>query len=395
MTSGAASVRPTIPQGASRTTPATKVVLSRPVTTIRAFVPEDAEGVAQLFRKTFGKRGLRASQNVAPYLIELFLHHPWHDPALSSRVCIDTDGRVRGFIGILPVRMTFRERPLLAATAGSLMVDNPDEDPTAGARLLRSFFSGPQELSFSETSNPLSQLMWEKLGGEAVPGYSMEWLRVFKPAGLALAVAEDRLFSTRVFRPLAGAADRVFRRVSRLALTVAAVDHRPTRAVAMDVPAFAGLVQELSATFALRPNWSRDVLTWQLEHATRKERFGPLTCVAVLGRRGETLGGFTYHAKPDGIAVVLQILARADATGAVVDRLFAETAERGCVAVRGRSTPDLLNALLLRRCVLLHRSSLTVRTRHADLLATIREGGAMMVGLAGEAWTRLISDDFT
>ena len=48
------------------------------------------------------------------------------------------------------------------------MVDKPAEHPLAGARLLRSYLTGPQELCVSETSNPIAQGMWERIGGRSI-----------------------------------------------------------------------------------------------------------------------------------------------------------------------------------------------------------------------------------
>ena len=71
--------------------------------------------------------------------------------------------------------------------------------PLVGAKLLRSALSGSQDLSISESANPLSLKMWEKSGGATLPLFSLSWLRVLKPAALSLAMTglvkliEDRL----------------------------------------------------------------------------------------------------------------------------------------------------------------------------------------------------------
>ena len=53
---------------------------------------------------------------------------------------------------------------LRAAICTTWMVDDHEADPFAGARLLKAVLSGPQDLSFSETSNDLSTAMWRSLG---------------------------------------------------------------------------------------------------------------------------------------------------------------------------------------------------------------------------------------
>jgi hypothetical protein len=64
------------------------------------------------------------------------------------------------------------------------------------------------------------------------------------------------------------------------------------------------------------------------------------------------------------------------------------------VAVRGRSQPHLLDALLRRRCVMLHRASTMVLTSDPELLQAVRAGDALLTGLAGESWSRLIGGTF-
>src|SRR6266508_2642641 len=132
---------------------------------IRAFAAEDVPSVARLFQTTFVDHRRNAPASLQACLADVFLRHPWYDPELASRVYVSPAGAVRGFIGVLPLRDAFRGKTLRAAVAGALMVERPDENPLAGARLLRSFANGPQELSISESANRRSETMWQRLGG--------------------------------------------------------------------------------------------------------------------------------------------------------------------------------------------------------------------------------------
>ena len=155
---------------------------------IRPCLAEDIPAVADLFQKTFRNARRPPPPALQSVLRELFFEHPWQDPELPSRVS-EADGKLIGFIGVLPVHMSFRGRKLRAAVPSSIMVDDPQKHPLAGAKLMRAFLNGPQDLSFSEPISPLAQTMWEKAGGETAPSESMEWLRVLRPVGLALAFA--------------------------------------------------------------------------------------------------------------------------------------------------------------------------------------------------------------
>lgn len=153
-------------------------------------------------------------------------------------------------------------------------------------------------------------------------------------------------------------------------------------------------IPQFAAHYALRPDWDRASLAWFLRHAASKARHGRLFRRMVYGRNGEPAGCYLYYGRPGGIAWVLQILSRPEAVGAVVADLLGHAEQQGCVAVRGRTQPHLLDTLLKNRSLFFQRSSTTVHTGNADLLAAIRSGDAFIIGLAGEGWTRLIGEQF-
>jgi hypothetical protein len=78
----------------------------------------------------------------------------------------------------------------------------------------------------------------------------------------------------------------------------------------------------------------------------------------------------------------------------VVDCLFHEAAASGLAGLRGRATPQLVNALLTRQCIFAHRGSTIVHTKDEELRQTLDTGRALITGLAGESWSRLVGHDF-
>jgi ribosomal protein S18 acetylase RimI-like enzyme len=361
---------------------------------IRTCTADDIPAVARMFQKAFRDPAQAAPASLETYLRELFLEHPWRDPEAASRVFVGADGQVRGFIGVLPMRMSFHGQPVRAALASSLVVDNPAEHPLAGARLLRSYLGGPQELCVSETSNPIAQGMWERIGGRAIAEYSMEWLRPLKPVSLAVALAEERVGAARLLRPAAALTDRLIARFSP-ALAYPAPEMAGYYSGAdVDDEALLEHIPQLAAHYALRPDWDRSSLGFFLRHAARKSRHGELFRRMVYGRNRAPVGCYLYYGCPRRIAWVLQVLALPEATNAVIADLLNHAERHGSVGVRGRTQPHLLDTLLRNRCVFFQRSSTTVYSSNADLLAAIRAGDAFIIGLAGEGWTRLIGERF-
>lgn len=357
---------------------------------IRACRADDIPAVADLFQKTFRNAHRPAPPALQPVLRELFFEHPWHDPELPSRVS-ELDGKVIGFIGVLPVRMSFRGRKLRAAVPSSLMVDDPHKHPLAGARLVRAFLSGPQDLSFSEPISPLAQSMWERLGGETTPSESMEWLRILRPAGLATAFAAKRLPILGAFRPVARLIDRGVKQRGDFAFDPMAGEFRDAD---VDDEALFGAINGVAEAYPLHPDWDATFLHWQLAHAARNRSRGALHRRAVYDRSGRLAGCYVYHGQPNQMAWTLLLLARPDAVAPVIDSLLAHAAAQGAVALKGRTQLRLLDPLLKRNAFFFRRHSAVAHSRESELLVAIRAGDALTSGLAAESWTRLIGDSF-
>jgi len=360
---------------------------------VRACTPDDMPAVAGLFQRTFRNARHARTASLTSYLRELHFEHPWRDPALASKVFV-TDGAVRGFIGILPLRLAFRGRTLRAAVATSLMVESSQENPLAGARLFRAYLSGPQDVSLSDSANPVSRGMWERLGGKTAPSESMEWVRPFRPFATALALGADVVPPLRFARPLAPLGDGVAGLFNRDLMHVHPADAGAHDSEASDEDLIR-LIPELASVYEVRPTWDPATLRWILAHAADKNRHGPMVRRVVHGKDGRALGCYIYYGRRGGVAWVLQLLARPDAIGPVLDQLLVNALARGCVGVRGRSQARLLDALQRRHCLFFHRSATVVHSHDAELVAAVRAGEALVTGLTGDAWTRLIGDTFT
>ena len=358
---------------------------------IRPCTAEDIPAVARLFRRTFAKGPRHGTRPLEDQLRRELFEHPWRDPNMPSLVFAGADGAPIGFIAVRPLRLLFDGEPVTAAVSGSLMVEEPAKNPLVGARLLRSYLNGPQDLSLSESANAVSQPMWGKLGGRTEPAYSMEWLRVIKPAGLGVVMARERSRGGTLLRPFAAAFDWCAARVPRNPLRV---DPALEIGADADDDDLVAAILELPHVYRLRPAFDRDSLLWFLAQASLKERYGPLIRRVVRDRNGRTAGAYLYCVRPQGIAFVLQIFATEKAAESVIDDLVADAYRRGAVAVRGRVQPELADVLLRRRAVFVHSSSFVVRSKRADILAAIHAGDAMITGFAGESWSGLIGGLF-
>jgi hypothetical protein len=362
---------------------------------VRAARAADLPAIGGLFQRVFRHSDAPAPPALLAYLERAFIRqsHLAASPegkACPSLVHAGQDGAINGFIGVIAMPYLVEGVRRQAAFAGTLMVDERLRDPLAGARLLRGFMAGPQDLTLSETANEVSQGLWRRLRGLILPGYSLEWMRVFDPAAFALATAALRRPGLRRLRPTARPIDAVLR---RLAKTAPRPCDGSLGAHAIDDEALVDLLVRFTDHHAARPDWAAMNMGELLADARSKSRYGPMHQHAVT-RGGKPIGLFAYHAQEGGIAHVLQVAAAPGRMQDVVDRLFLHASERGLAGLRGRSQPALLEALMTRGCVYAHRSATVALARDKQLLRPIAEGDAFINGLAGETWIRLIGDDF-
>lgn len=361
---------------------------------VRSLEPDDLDAVARLFQKRFRDPKRPAPPSLASYLGDVFLAHPWCDPKIRSRVHVSQDGVVDGFIGVFPSRMHLKARPVRAGIAGTLMVDEPERKPFAGARLLHAFCNGPQDISISETCNSLTQAMWSRLGGRLVPLASMEWYRVLRPAGTGLRMVTNRMPVAGMLRPVAALVDGALSWRKKNPFRLDAASSRSGRDEDADEATFTACALRMSSQFEFGPSWDSNTLHWLVRHAERKENYGMMVRRLVYGKGPVPIGGYVYYAKPSNTAWVLQIFAEPGRAEPILDSMLVHALESGAVAVRGQTHPLLMSALLSRGCMFLHRNSTMVHSRDAELVNAAQSSCALMTGLAGETWTRLIGGVF-
>lgn len=357
---------------------------------VRTFRVDDISAVAAMFQRTFRDPRHPAPASLGEHIRTVFLDHPWHDPEISSRVHVNDNGKVNGFIGVLPLRLMVEGRQKRAGVAGSLMVDAPKEDPLAGAKLLRSFLNGPQDLSISETANPLSQRMWERIGGHTVEGLSVDWIRVFRPAATAIELAGSR--PLRLFRPIARLFDLAGRRVVPSFFKAVAAEAVSGTDVTSEE--FARHLIDLTRDSPVHPSWDAASLRWFLEQSEVKEQRGPVHRRVIRRSSGAVVGCVLYYAETRGVAWVLQVVAAPGFAQQVVDDLFAHAERTGVAAIRGRVSPATQEALLHRNALLYRRAATVAHSRDPGLLAAVGSHGAVVTGLAGESWIKLIGGVF-
>lgn len=367
---------------------------------IRTFEERDLQIVTDMmYRILRGGRG-SAPASLHGYMRSFYLEAPDYEGELRSLVHVNDAGNVTGFIGAHALPMIHQGRHLLAAVSSSFMVEEGSRDPMAGARLMRAFHNGPHDLAFTETANQTSTHMWNRLHAVALPQYSLDWLQVIRPSSFVTSLARKRIGIAGLVSPIAAAVDTFYRKrlhagEIRWAATPSAGMSPPTlRVNEIGQDGFIALLDPLTAHFPLRPRWQEMPLRHMLGDAAQKPDQGELKLASVTTASGALVGGFAYYPQKGSIARVMQVVARPGQEGAVIDCLTDHAASCGVAALRGRSQPALMTAMLTRRIAFLPATNTIVHSRDPVLLEAMLGGQAFLNGLAGEEWSRLIGGRF-
>ncbi|NKL02365.1 hypothetical protein GFM02_29950 [Rhizobium leguminosarum bv. viciae] len=362
---------------------------------IRSLQPADIDQVATLYLDTFFRLGKKTSLDLMACLAEFYLSGPTADPEIPSLVHINDKGAISGFVGVNVVPMTFSDKRLRAAFCGALMVRGREQDPMAGARLLKAFLSGRQDLSLSETANTTSLEMSRALRGVAFASYSLEWMRILRPAAFACDMALRKSPLRKWAVPVARGLDRLHEWSGFAGGRIGKGVAQTTKAVKyVDAGTFADSIEILTSHYQMRPHWPDRLLRHVVGEAFEKPLYGVPIAALVMAPNGSPIGAYLYHLREGGVGRVLQILALPGREGKVIDCLLADADERGAAGLRGRTHPILMEAMLGRRMLFANASNTILFSHDEAIIDCFRRGKAFVNGLAGESWGRHIGGDY-
>lgn len=351
---------------------------------VRRFVEDDVEQVADLHRRVFGIADVLSAALMDSYrrfFSDVFFVAAPHADGIYSLVYEDGQGSIIGFQGVQPRRMLFEGRPIVMAVLSNFVVDAARRG-VAGVRMLKQCLDGPQDLSFIDESADNSRKIWEWCGGRTALLYSMHWLRPLRPSQALLTLLMRRRSPglARLSTPLARMIDALCSGRGPLRITPPAGSRHE-----LEASVLAGRLSEFTAGRSLRPDYADGSLSWILQRANTRDAGGPLRKILVKDEKQEIAGWYLYYAKRGGIAEVLQIAARKETIGQVLDHLIEDASESGAIALSGRLDPAFAQELSERYFLLYRRGNWTlIHSRRPELLHAIERGDAFLSRLEGE-----------
>jgi hypothetical protein len=280
--------------------------------------------------------------------------------------------------------MTVRNRPIRAAITAHFLVEPTHRASLAGIDLIKVLLAGPQDLTLADEAGDLSRRLFERLGGRTELLYSLYWVRVLRPAEFAVARVGHGM--GRTWTSLSRVADAVAMRWggNPLRTTTPALSAKD-----LDGDTLADCITEFTRDRALRPAYDGQTARWLLEILAQRPDGGTLHKALLRAPSGEVAGWYIYQGSRGGIGEVLQVGARGEQIGEVLDYLFAQARRDGMIALVGRIDPPLLATYTARGCFFHHRGHwMLVYSRDTEVAEALHRGDVFLSRLESEWYMR-------
>ena len=363
---------------------------------VREFRREDIPDVAKLWLRVFRSHNGAAPTALSDYFEDIFFDSPWQDQKLPSLVYEDDASGPVAFLGVMPRKMMFRNQPVTVAVATQLAEDERARSAYAAVKLVKSYFSGPQDLAYSDGANESSERLWRASGGDVALLYSLNWTRVLRPAQYARVLLERRkswVPFARLLPPASLAFDSLVLR-SRLS---AYWKPESMQTAATEEPSDETLlscVRQFSADCSLRPEYDLPAYRWLLARAAEKRMYGKLRKRLVRESSGDIAGWYLYYVEPGRVSEVLQFGGRPKSISKVLSDLVADAWSQGAVAVSGEMEPRYIKELGKERCHFVWTGGVLAQSRNPAILQAVQLGDAFLSRLEGEWWARFSDPDW-
>lgn len=354
----------------------------------RAFIEGDVQQVADLVWKVLHEQKGPSPASLSAYFNEVFLHNPWMDEGICSRVYEDSQGKLVGFFGAVPRRMSIQGKTIRLAFGSNFVVDPESRVSMAAVQLVKAFMKGTQDVSITDSANENSRKLLRSLGFHVVPIYSLLWARPLRPFRYALQ-GVTRLKKSGVIasigtllRPVSAVVDLV---AARTPLSPFRQLPLSTTGEELGIDTLLQCLNTIPSKHWLLPEYDQDSLTWLVDFVARRGVLGAVRKIVVRDASRKIIGWYIYCESPGGIGEVLQVGADSPSVNKVLDHLFYDAWKRGLIGLHGRLEPQFMQELTTKACFFLRNGSWTLaHTTRPELLGLLQSGTAFFSRLDGE-----------
>lgn len=348
----------------------------------------DIPRYARLFCRVFRHGDLRHATEIEDYMAKCLFDAPGYSESHGPMVQEDGNGNIAAVIGFIPLPMIACGREM-TARLGTAFLSNPDVSSGAAGRITTLLRAKRQDFIFSNTGADMPARAVLAGGGLTLPFQSLDFTRIFRPAGFALENLSNARYGA-LLRPFLRGLDACAR---RLKTGIAARNTEALDVALLTREEVLNAAPEMIERFAVRPRWHREELNWLLDMAATNAVNGPLLELGLKDAAGTLAGIALCYARPGGKVVLLNLLTLPGYERAVTQTLFAYLDAQGHTALRGEAQPWLMSAIAEEPSLFYRfRGHFMVLTRHADVAEAVRSGDFYAGGLFGEIWCRLVDD---
>ena len=355
---------------------------------VRPLEPHDIPSIVRLHSSVYGDKYRGRENALQADLERIFFDNPWYRDDLPSLVYEANTREVIGCVGVLPRPMRFNGRNITAAVSHSFMVEPSERATLAAVYLVKSFFSGKQDLALAEVNN-LSRRIWEGAGGNSSILYGLRWTRSLSPGRHVLSLLKNRGLSpvaAALLDPFCRFMDMLAPSISVKALRFPAPDG--AECADLDARALGESFHAFTEEHLLKPVYDPNGYDWLVRALAANTRYGDLQKTVVRDAAGHMQGWYLYYTKPSGVAEVVQLVAAPESMDTVLDSLFFQAKRRGALAVTGQVDPAFFRNLSDKHCIF-HQAAdswLMLHSRDPEILHAIDSGKAFLSRLEGEWW---------
>lgn len=368
----------------------------------RPIEPRDLPRVVELYRSIAPGALLRPEAEVRRKLDECLLQCPFPDAGAARSVVHEgSDGRLVGFLGVIPRRWRFRDRTLVGVAATGMVVDSTHPEVMHSALWLTREGLG-QSYDVSLCDKPTELVVKMRTGpgvsrgasnnvvfrSHVITGHGYCWRLPLARTDDARQRVRERLRWKRYWPALAPL-DRVAERAAT------AWDRRHPRpmpaksdAVVLDAMTPQALLEtRLALAEAYTPILVDDapLAKWQYDYlADYPSRGGFRWFVARAG--GEPVGWILYYVRRGMPSEVASIVALPRHRAAVVAALLDCAMQDGCTGLAGTTSGVMAHELIEAGATIDAVDRLLVSARDPEVLEGFRSSQMLMTGLESEIW---------
>lgn len=354
---------------------------------IRPFTPDDIPPVAKMIAQTFTFAEKMNEATIAGALDEILFHNPWIDEGLPSFVYEDSDGVVRGFLGVSPRTMKFKGETVKVAITHNFVVESGVRTPMAGVKLFKTMLDGAQDLVISGSAGDPSKYITEKTGGIIGYPYSYGWKLPVRPIQSGMNYFGEKWkmpgFS-KAMKPAAWAGEYMLGRILGAPFRYSPPEGT-FREIACDE--LVAYQKKFSAGYSLQPDYTPRSLQWVLDVAGKAGHLGELKTLGLYDAQDQIQGWVIFYLNCGGKCEVLQMWARVGKEEQVLSHMIYRAWKEGATELIGRVEPAFMRALSRTYALIVPgRMWMILHGKNPEILSAICSGDAFISRLEDDLW---------